>query len=474
MNIIKLIAAAAAMLVTVFSPSVLTHEFLTANSEEPSAVIGCDRAVMTVNEIEYETQGVPFLYKYNVYVPVDDILKNTGFTLGWDDELKAVTVYKDDIFSYITINSDELFTNNTIFTADVPTMIYNDVFYMPLVMFAELSDMPIYFDGTPKTIKLGYRDLLTDTAVTDEYRLANQNVNTYKGVTIVGTKGMELLAISDSAAKSYAATVNAVAAEMPPSVNVYNIAVPTSCEFYAPKQLYTNQLRGIRTIYENLDERVTPVNAVRPLMEHAAEKIYFDTDHHWTQRGAYYVYREFADICGFDVPPLEGFEKKDSWSHVGSFAAFTKGTYGETVMRNNPELLERFMPKVAAEGAAYTDMYMTNRYLNPQVVNTSSNTYVTFVGGDCPVTKFVTGTKNGRTLCIIKESYGNAFATWAVNNYEEIYIIDPREFNGFNGHHAIFSLREFYRITQFDDLVIINYPASLSSSAYRGSILNML
>lgn len=449
---------------------ILTAATAHAAENKVTVVFNCNTSAAEVNGEMKETGGAPFIYANNVYVPVDDILSFSGFNTGWDGTRGAVAAYKDGKYSYITVNSNVLETENEQSVFSVPTRIYNGVFYMPLVMYARLSDDSIYFDGTPQR----YRDLAQDTSVTDKYRPAGGSQGTYKGVTIVGTRGMELLHIPDSSAASYAAMVNSVARAMPQEVNVFNAAIPTSCEFYAPKGLYTNQINGIRKIYSQLDARVIPINAVRPLMEHAAEKIYFNTDHHWTQRGAYYAYKEFADVQGFSLPPLESFAKKDSWSHVGSFAAFGRGTYAETVLRANPELLERFLPNIASTGAAYTDMYMQNRYYSPMAVNTSNNTYACFMGGDCPVAKFTTDNKNGRKLCIIKESYGNAFASWAINNYEEIYIIDPREFNGFGGHYAPFKLKAFYDTVHFNDLIIINYPGGITSSGYRSSVLNML
>ena len=413
--------------------------------------------------------GAPFLYANNVYVPADDILRMSGFALGWDNGRRAVSAYKDGVLSYIAVNSAMLEKGGEQKTFAAPTRIYNDVFYMPLVMYAELTDTSVYFEGVPEK----YRDTASGAVVSDWYRLTG-SADTYKGITIVGTQGMELLNITDSTAASYAAMVNAVARAMPAEINIFNIAVPTACEFYAPKDLYTNQLHGIQLIYSALDRRVIPVNTITPLMDHAAEKIYFNTDHHWTQRGAYYVYKEFAAINGFDLPALESFEKNDSWSHVGSFAHFTSDTKGEKIMRSNPELLERFMPKYGSSGEAFTDMYMQNKYADIDAVNTSNNAYACFMGGDCPVARFVTDNKNGRKLCVIKESYGIAFASWAINNYEEIYIIDPREFNGFNGHNEPFKLKTFYDMTHFNDLVIINYPGAMSGSDYRSSILNML
>ncbi|MBQ3427290.1 MAG: hypothetical protein IJH37_09125 [Clostridia bacterium] len=459
MDIYKTIAVIAAAF-TLTTGAVRAADAVTFNYNSKTA---------RVDDETVETQGAPFLYANNIYVPVDDILKLTGFSLGWNGEKGAVTAYKNGTLSYIAVNSSVLEHGDAQKTFDVPTRIYKGVYYMPLVMFAEMSDASIYFEGTPER----YRDLLTDTFVTDQYRLSG-SANTYKGITIIGNCGMELLGITDSTAASYAAMVNSVANAMPPEVNVFNAAVPTACEFYAPKSLYTNQVGGIKKIYAALGERVVPINTVRPLMDHAAEKIFFNTDHHWTQRGAYYVYREFAGVQGFSVPALESFEKKDSWSHVGSFAGFTRGTYGESIMRSNPELLERFLPKYECQGAAYSDMYMKNKYASLQAVNTANNTYSCFMGGDCPVARFVTSNKNGRKLCIIKESYGIAFASWAINNYEEIYIIDPREFNGFNGHNQPFKLKTFYDLTGFNDLVIINYPGAMSGSGYRGSVLKML
>lgn len=468
MKITKHIAAAAICIAAAAAAAAGAH------AQSYSALLSCTEPVMTVNDTVFQTQGTPFLYKNNTYVPVDDLLKSTGFSLGWDSDIRAVIAYKDGVYSYIIVNSDVLWVGENRYTVGVPTLYYKNVLYMPLTMYAQLSDSAIYFDGVPETIKKGYRDLLGDTYISDDYRLPYSGVGTYRGVTLVGTRGMELLHVTDSAAQSYASMVNAVADAMPESVSVYNIALPTACEFYAPKQLYTNQTAGIKKIYSLLNDRVTPINAVKPLMEHAAEKIYFDTDHHWTQRGAYYAYREFIQIRGDEIPPLESFDKTDYWAHVGSFASFMSGTNGASVMRANPELLERFIPKVESSGAAFVDMYMTQQYYTPSAVDTNAVTYGAFMGGDCPVTRFTTGTRNGRKICIIKDSFGTAFASWALNNYEEIYIIDPREFNGFNGHYRNFSLLAFYDMVHFDDLVTINYPGSLSSGDYRQSVLNMI
>ena len=435
-----------------------------------SMTLYADRPVATIEEIDYPISGTPILIGDKTYIPADDILKLCGFTLGWDDSSHSTVATRGKHTNHIVFGTKEgiLWADDKRISLDTPPVMYRGNSYISLEMFANMTDDSIYISGTLKNT----RDLLADTVVTDEYRLTGKGT-TYKGITVVGTTGMELLTIQESSAKAYASMVNAVADALP-LVNVYNIAVPTACEFYAPKNLYTNQTAGIRTIYENLNQNVTPVNVVRPLMEHAAEFIYFRTDHHWTQKGAYYAYREFADIKGETIDPLESFEVHNSYSHVGSLASFMSGTYGASIMRNNPDMLQVFMPKYTAEGAAYNDMYMKHKKWNLQVVYPSFNSYSAFIGGDNPLAVFHTSNTNGKKLVIIKESFGTAFATWAVNNYEYIYVIDPRQFNGFGGHSSVFNLKTFYDINKFDDLVIINYPGTIGSTSYRNSVLGML
>ena len=435
-----------------------------------SMTLYADKAEATIDEVTYPLKGTPVIIEGKTYIPAEDILTLCGFTLGWDDSSHSAVAVRGKHTNHIVFGTEEgvLWADDKRISLSTPPVIYRGITYISLEMFANMSEDSIYIVGTLRDV----RDLLTNTVITDEYRLTGKGT-TYKGVTVVGNTGMELLTISDSSAKAYADMVNSVAAALP-DVNVYNIAVPTASEFYAPKSLYTNQTAGIKKIYENLSPQVTPVNVVKPLMEHAAEFIYFRTDHHWTQKGAYYAYKEFADIKGETIDPLESFEVHNSYSHVGSFASFMSGTYGASIMRSNPDMLQVFMPKYTAEGAAYKDMYMKSKKWDLQLVYPNFNSYSAFIGGDNPLAVFHTSNANGKKLVIIKESFGTAFATWAVNNYEYIYVIDPRQFNGFGGHTAGFNLKTFYQLNKFDDLVIINYPGSIGSASYRSSVMGMI
>ena len=59
-----------------------------------------------------------------------------------------------------------------------------------------------------------------------------------------------------------------------------------------------------------------------------------------------------------------------------------------------------------------------------------SNSYSVFLQGDLPIVKMETQHGNGRKIAIVKESYGNAFAPFLVNNYEKVIVVDQRYYTG--------------------------------------------
>ncbi|MFZ1534519.1 MAG: DHHW family protein, partial [Chitinophagaceae bacterium] len=59
-----------------------------------------------------------------------------------------------------------------------------------------------------------------------------------------------------------------------------------------------------------------------------------------------------------------------------------------------------------------------------------ANSYSVFLQGDLPTVKMETQHKNGRKIAIVKESYGNAFAPYLINNYEKVIVVDQRYYTG--------------------------------------------
>lgn len=416
----------------------------------------------------------PFICDGDVYLPVEDILSKRGYVFGWDDKEGALTISNKKKTTFMYKDKNILVTNGETTEFNLATMMRSQTMYMPSEMFSYFSKDELVFGGEFKFVERPYRDLMDNVYIDDTYRMTGEAVK-YNGVYVVDDKAaMEVLYYSESNAEAYAKVINSLD-EALPDVDVYDIAIPSMTEFYGPKSLYTDQISGIRTIYKNLNESVMPVNVIKEMWPHANEHLYFSTDHHWTQRGAYYAYKAFINAKGEDIADLSAFPQKNAENFIGSWMYALEGTPGESALRNNPETMERFMPIVDYKGEVYLDMYLTNKWRDSEVINLDDNKYTTFIGGDMPIIKYTTSVKNGEKAVIIKESYGNAFATWAVNNYEEVYIIDPRSWNGFSSNdNGEFNLVKFYNeVCKFDDLIVISYPGS-ASSGMRNAISRLI
>ncbi len=412
-----------------------------------------------INQQSVALSTPPLRYNKTNYVPVDDMLKISGFTPGWDSAIGAVTAYKNGVISYIILNSPVLWKGSVQYISPMPTIMHNGIFYMPEDMFEVLTEDHLNISEAVTEDRYMKRDLLVDTKVSDANRVAG-DIFRYNNVSVVGNVGMMTEYPTNNMVEDYTQAVNLIGNTAPVGVGVYNILIPTSAEFYGPIGAYVDQTEFIKAVYGGLSERIMPINAVRALDAHANENIYFKTDHHWTQRGAYYTYKEFMQVKGEEVPMLEDFDVSCG-SFVGSLADFTKGTYGEQILRSNPDTIEKFLPFRYTNGASYSDMYMKKPISPLEAVYPNVNSYLAFIGGDTPMAVFTSNAGNGKKILILKESFGNAFATWALNNYSEVYVVDVRNFN--KGGEA-FRLSDFYNFVKYDDIVIINSISSLGIS----------
>ena len=438
------------------------------------------------------------------YIPVRELAESVGAEIFWDETVFGATLSKGDIIITILPGaSTPVYVNGTAVKDAVNCYINDEKLMLPLRFFAESFGFKVeYFDAykivrvtdgsqtsSAAKILLNFGEAALEERtqfnnrpavnplksggvwIDGRYRMAYNDVESFPGLHVVGNVGFEDISISEKNAKEYAEIINHIA-EKVPLADTYSLLVPSMSEFYAPKEIYRSQIEGLSMVYDSLKSWVTPIDAVTALYEHGGEKLYFMTDNHWTQRGAYYAYKSFLECKNETADDINSFQNMKFDYFIGYWQKYLtelddeKGKLAK--ISGNFETLERFMPKVNAEGAVYRDGHMRDYLMNVVPVDQNINSYSAFIGGDNPVTVFKTNVDNGKKICIIKDSYGNAFSAWALNNYSVVYIIDPRHVNGLYGFGGgEFKIDEFYRYTEFDDLVIINYPASVESQGFR-------
>lgn len=289
------------------------------------------------------------------------------------------------------------------------------------------------------------------------------------GVKMYGEKaGIMLFGGNDKQGQRYAELISAYKRELGDGVNVYNMVVPTSVEFYLPKKYakYSNsEKREIEFIYSKLTDGVIPVDAYSVLEAHKDEYIYFRTDHHWSDLGAYYAYTAFCNAIGQTPPPLSDYTVKTKEElFVGSLFGYTN----DITLKNNPDTFTYYMTKSPFKGETYNYRTLTLTEANPiyHEYATGSAMYGMFLGSDGIHVKITTSAGTGRKIVMFKESYGNAFAPYLIDSFDEIYVIDIRYF----GKNAV----QYIKDVGATDVLFINNVFAANTSKLIDGIERLL
>lgn len=298
----------------------------------------------------------------------------------------------------------------------------------------------------------------TTAEVTEEEEEEVENIADFanNGIVVDGVKmygdnaGVMLFGGNKTAGTRYAQLISTYKEALGEDINVYNMVVPTSVEFYLPKKFSrysASEKDQIDHIYSSYTADVIPVDAYSEIAAHTDEYIYLRTDHHWSQRGAYYAYRAFAHTLGQTPPELsEGYEEKTKEGFVGSLYNYTN----DLTLKNSPEIFTYYIPNSTFRTYYYD--YITLSPLGQGTLfyeNVSGGScYGMFIGSDAIHTRIETDLNTGRKLCVFKESYGNALVPYLVDSFDEIYVIDIRYF----GRNAV----EYIKEKGITDVLFVN------------------
>lgn len=255
----------------------------------------------------------------------------------------------------------------------------------------------------------------------------------------IGDTGYEYYNFVEDRAQNYITTVCDAGTQLSGTATLYNMIIPTSIDITLPESfIEENQInsqdqnKAINYIYSsinaiNSDVKTVPVFDALKL--HNNDYIYFRTDHHWTQLGAYYAYVEFCKAKGIEAVPLGNFDKKSYEGFLGSFYS----DLPNDAMANNPDTVEAYV------SSANTTMHYTTTdgeiYEQPVIADGSNYDsqwlYLIFCAGDQPYEEIVNNDlADGSACVVVKESFGNAFIPFLVNHYQTIYVVDYRYYNG--------------------------------------------
>lgn len=189
------------------------------------------------------------------------------------------------------------------------------------------------------------------------------------------------------------------------------------------------------------------VDMASALSAHAAEPVYYRTDHHWTTLGAYYGYTALAQAMGFAPVPLNAYTQtvvSDSfygtaWSSSG-FSWVAPDTMHSYVEQGNARITN-YPRGEAVEGTLYEDSFLAKK-----------DKYSYFYGGNTPRIVVETGNP-GPKMLILRDSYMDSLSPFLFPHFSEIHILDLRYYrtglDDYLSEHAFDAVLVCYSVKNF-------------------------
>jgi hypothetical protein len=264
-------------------------------------------------------------------------------------------------------------------------------------------------------------ETVKDSIPSDTTREAYENINS---VIVYKKRAIQIFSASKKRFSNFAALIAKYKNELGPNVTVYCMAIPVGSDFDLPPSFIKDREKtSINYLYSTMNPSIKCVKAYDELEKHQNEYIQFNTDHHWTGRGAYYAYLAFCNSAGIEPLTIDKFEIKKINNFLGTLYYYTRCED----LKQNKDYVEYFkIPNVTK--ATYFNENLSSEKGTKLYAEYArgGNSYGVFLGGDYPLMRIKSDVKNGQKILIIKDSYGNAFTPFLCAHYEEVFVVDYR------------------------------------------------
>ena len=201
----------------------------------------------------------------------------------------------------------------------------------------------------------------------------------------------------------------------PNSVSILSEKLPP----YAP---VVSQKLVMDNFAKTLNKGINYIDVYNTLDKHDKEYIYYKTDHHWTTLGAYYSFLEAAKAMDLEV-------KKDYYNVERVSNDFYGTLYSKSGYEvKTPDYIDVYLPK--DENDEYVVNYVEKQKKSASFYDSekleTKDKYGMFLGGNHPVVKIKTTSKEDRKLLVFKDSYANSFVPFLTQYFSDIIMVDPR------------------------------------------------
>lgn len=213
---------------------------------------------------------------------------------------------------------------------------------------------------------------------------------------------------------------------------------------------YIDQVQKAMKDYNFVDVRDT-------LMDHNEEYIYYKTDHHWTSAGACLAYEVWSERTGGEAETEDGLVK-----NVVS-DKFRGSLYSKILDADSAydEIWTYGLQKDEAFGSKDCTVTIDEKQQLDSIYDDEKlqekDKYAYFLGGNYGQVHIqnqkAASKAKGKNILIIKDSFANSFVPFVTQDYENIYMVDLRYYNGdmkaYLQEHEITDVLVLYNISNF-------------------------
>ena len=209
------------------------------------------------------------------------------------------------------------------------------------------------------------------------------------------------------------------------------VLVPNSTYVYSeylPKYLeLDNHRQLISYVHKQINDDSILWPAASKLLKAQAEntQLYYKTDHHWTTRAAYILFKDLALAWGLENDEKAIDDKFSFYEVSDSFEGTLASTSGVHDSKDKieicvPEKSEgTYVVNFESSGDKTASLFFKDKLK-------SRNHYEVFLGGNYDKVIISTVSSSKRSLLLIKDSYANCMIPMLTPYFSKIVVIDPR------------------------------------------------
>ena len=203
-------------------------------------------------------------------------------------------------------------------------------------------------------------------------------------------------------------------------VSMNTILVPMAAQVLTDKLPAHAPVTDYTAILQVLtDAGVDTTDMLSALAAHSSENIYYRTDHHWTSLGAYYA------CCAWrDIEPAAG-----EWTQEILCGNFRGTTWNKVPLPTVPAEEITAWYKHINRSVSYNNGQYEMDSIYERKYLSGSDQYAVFLNSNHAQT-VIEGSGKSSKLLLIKDSYGNTFSQFPVEDYAEVHVLALRFFKG--------------------------------------------